>query len=109
MPDSIKKLKAQWRKEWEEEQQQVATATAEETNAAILKKLRALEQRTWFKKYVPWMDDAEKRAACEILYGPQDWQAIREAAETAARDGRLPPEVEARLRGRAHPSAQPEC
>ncbi len=91
MPHSVRKLKEQWRKEWEAEQTQVATVTAEETNAAIMMKLRVLERRTWFKKFVPWMDDTEKRAACEILYGPQDWQAIRQAAETAARDGRVSP------------------
>jgi hypothetical protein len=43
------------------------------------------------------MDDAEKRAACELLYGAQDWAAIRARHERAERGGRLTPEEAARL------------
>lgn len=87
MPHSIQRMKDQWRKEWEAERKQLDTATEAETNAAIMKKLRVLQRRNWYKEFVPWMDDPEKRAACEVLHGPQDWDAIREAAAHAARNG----------------------
>ena len=87
MPHSIQRMKDQWRKEWEAERKQLDTATEAETNAAIMKKLRVLQRRNWYKEFVPWMDDPEKRAACEVLHGPQDWEAIREAAAHAARNG----------------------
>ncbi|MBL0924269.1 MAG: hypothetical protein IBJ12_07360 [Sphingomonadaceae bacterium] len=45
MPDSLKKLKAQWRKEWEEEQQQVVRASEEEARDAILAQLDILNIR----------------------------------------------------------------
>ena len=94
LPHGLKKLKAAWKEEWrkEWEAQHLGRATEEETNAAILKRLKILHKRNWYKMYVPWMDDPEKRAACEVLYGEQNWEAIREASEKAARNGRLSPE-----------------
>jgi len=75
-----KKLKEQWRAEWEEEQRTQPAASAQEACQAVMKNMTALGKRLWFRKYVPWMDHPEKRAACEVLYGPQDWDAIRLAA-----------------------------
>lgn len=76
----LKKPKEQWRAEWEEEQRTQPAASAQEACQAVMKNMTALGKRLWFQKYVPWMDHPEKRAACEILYGPQDWDAIRLAA-----------------------------
>jgi hypothetical protein len=95
LPHSIRKLKEQWRKEWEAERN--SHAAEEETNAELLKRLKVLHKRNWYKQYVPWMDDAQKRAACELLYGAQDWDAIRAAHERAERNGRLSPEEAARI------------
>ncbi len=86
MPDSIKKLKEQWRAEWEEEQRTQPAASAQEACQAVMKNMTALGKRLWFQKYVPWMDHPEKRAACEVLYGPQDWDAIRLAAAEEAEE-----------------------
>jgi hypothetical protein len=96
MPHGIRKLKEQWRKEWEDEHH--GSASEEATNTAITEQLKVLHQRTWHKKYVPWMDDTEKRTACELLYGEQDWEEIRRLARKDELDGRLEPEEEARLR-----------
>ena len=100
----LKKLKDAWREEWQKEweAQHLGRATEEETNAALLVRLKILHKRNQHEMYVPWMDDAEKRAACEVLYGVQDWDAIRAAAHKAALNGRFEPEEEARLgyRGR---------
>lgn len=82
----LKKLKEQWRAEWEEEQRTQPAASAQEACQAVMKNMTALGKRLWFQKYVPWMDHPEKRAACEILYGPQDWDAIRLAAAEEAEE-----------------------
>lgn len=74
----MKRLKAEWHAEWEAEweaKNRIA-ATAEETNAAILKKLKALRIRVEYEQASKFVDDPEKRAAWEVLYGPQDWDNI---------------------------------
>lgn len=99
VPHSIRKLKEEWRadlqKEWEA--QHLGRASEEETNAALLVRLKILHKRNQHEMYVPWMDDPEKRAACEVLYGAQDWEDIRRRAHKAVLNGRFEPEVEARL------------
>jgi hypothetical protein len=89
---AVDRMKAAWRTQWEEERAGADQATQEETNAEILKRLKPLHKRNWYKMYVPWMDDPEKRAACEVLYGEQNWDAIRAASEKAARKGAFSPE-----------------
>jgi hypothetical protein len=99
MPHGLKKLKDAWQEEWQKEweAQHQGRAAEEETNAALLIRLKILHKRNQHEMYVPWMDDPEKRAACEVLYGAQDWEDIRRRAHKAALNGRLEPEVEARL------------
>ncbi len=94
MPHGLKKLKDAWREEWQKEWEakHSGRATEEETNAALLVRLKIVHKRIQHEAYVPWMDDPEKRAACEVLYGAQDWDAIREASERAARNGAFSPE-----------------
>ncbi|MEP7348540.1 MAG: hypothetical protein ABI668_01160 [Sphingorhabdus sp.] len=78
MPHSIRKLKDQWRKEWEEEwDAKNRRATREETNAAIMKKLKALGIREYQQQALPFIDDPEKRAAYDLLYGPINWASVR--------------------------------
>jgi hypothetical protein len=99
MPHGLRKLKDAWREEWQKEweAQHQGRAAEEETNAALLVRLKILHKRNQHEMYVPWIDDPEKRAACEVLYGAQDWEDIRRRAHKAALNGRLEPEVEARL------------
>ncbi len=101
MPHSIRKLKQQWHAEWEAEwtAKHNSRASEEETTAAITRQLKVLRKRTWHKMYVPWMDNPEKRAACDLLYGKQDWPEIRARARRDELNGALEPEEEARLRG----------
>jgi hypothetical protein len=74
----MKRLKAEWRSEWEAEWQanNPLRATEEETNAAILKKLKALGIRAEYEQASKFVDDPEKRAAWDVLHGPQDWDKI---------------------------------
>ena len=102
MPDSIKKLKEQWRAEWEEEQRTRPAASAQEACQAVMKNMTALGKRLWFQKYVPWMDHPEKRAACEVLYGPQDWDVIRLAAAEEAEEAERLGAINGLLQPAAH-------
>lgn len=76
---STARLKKQWEEEWRKEH--LTAASEEEAAEAVLKKLTVLRKRIWYQQYVPWLDDADKRAAAELLYGAQDWERIRELHE----------------------------
>jgi len=74
----MKRLKAEWHAEWEAEfkAKNPLTASAEETHAAILKQMKVLGIRIEYEAASKFVDDPEKRAAWEILHGPQDWDMI---------------------------------
>jgi hypothetical protein len=107
MPHGLQKLKAQWEEEWQAKH--LKAASEDDAAAAVLKKLKVLNKRIWHQQFVPWMDDAEKRAAADLLFGVQDWDEIRRRARRDEPDGALepacPPEQgedwkeEARIRG----------
>lgn len=74
----MKRLKAEWHAEWKAEWKanHPLKATEEETNAAILKRLKVLGIRLELEEASKFVDDPEKRAAWEVLHGPQDWNLI---------------------------------
>jgi hypothetical protein len=39
-----------------------------------------LRKRIALDPYIPYLDDTEKQAACELLHGPVDWDAVRRRA-----------------------------
>ena len=86
LPHGLKKLKEEWRaecqKEWEAKH--LGRATEEETNAAILKRLRVVQKRYEQTQYFEYLDDPAKRAAIDVLYGPKDWDLIQSKATAAA-------------------------
>ena len=59
LPHGLKKLKEEWRAEWQKEWEakHSGRATEEETNAALLVRLKILHKRIQHEAYVPWMDD----------------------------------------------------
>lgn len=83
----LKTLKAQWQAEWEADYVAKHTSTEADTNAAILKKLKVLGIRAQFEEASRYVDDPAKRAAWEVLHGPQDWARI--AAYRKEREVRL--------------------
>lgn len=87
-PAKLKRQKAEWRKEWAEEQRQQIETHDEEAAAAILEKLKVLKKRIALHAYVPYLDNPEKQAACELLHGPIDWEAVRRKAETMSEEDR---------------------
>lgn len=72
MPDSIKKLKEQWRKDWEKEQRDEAYKLAEADDDVYARRVNAI--RKGFKRALT--QDPLRRAAWEILCGPTDWEDL---------------------------------
>jgi hypothetical protein len=70
MPHSVRRLQAQWRKEWEEEHRANAQKRGDEGEAIYTKRVNAI--RKGFKREIA--PDPLKRAAWEILCGPTDWE-----------------------------------
>lgn len=62
----MKRLKAEWRKEWEAERR---PKPLDDVRASILQKLDAIER----PRMQVYAQDPEKRAAYELLNGPVDW------------------------------------
>lgn len=69
MPHSVRKLKEQWRKEWEEERRAEQAQARTDGINSFHQKVRAI--RSSFKRTIA--PDPAKRAAWELLTGPTDW------------------------------------
>lgn len=64
----LTRMKKEWRREWEAERR-ANQRDPDEIRASILKKLDAIERH----EHRAIAADPEKRAAYEVLHGPQDW------------------------------------
>lgn len=78
----MKQLRAQW----EAELNAKHTATEADTYASIMKKLKVLGIRTKLEEAARYVGDPAKRAAWEVLHGPQDWVRIGDYAKSREED-----------------------
>jgi hypothetical protein len=83
----MKRLKAEWHKEWQEEQQR-RYPSEEETNAELLKRLKVLHKRKQRSTWIEYLDSPEKMAAVDLLHGPIDWEEVRRNAERLSAEER---------------------
>ncbi len=71
----MKRLKAEWQREWAEAQRR-SQPDIEQVKAEIIRKARLLTKGRAFSEAAQYLDDPAKRAAWEVLHGPQDWEQI---------------------------------
>lgn len=79
MPHSVKRLKEQWRTEWEAECDAEQAEQSSKSVASFRGKVRAI--RSGFKRSIA--HDPAKRAAWELLTGPADWSDFDKPAHYA--------------------------